>query len=243
MAGFTLLHTGDLHGRLSDAAAEQIRELKQNSSSALLLDAGDAVSAGNVGVRIRGEEVLRRMNRIGYNALSMGNREFHPWPPFLRKKIADAEFPVLCANLIDPGSVPIKPYQIFEIAGHRIAIFGLCVAMITPSKWAKWISPFLFEPPIDAAKRLVLELRHQASYVIALTHIGLKADLQLAASVPGIDLILGGHSHTPQESPQGDYPKVLHAAYHARDIGKAELEFDSGKLKLISWERIPLNGG
>jgi 5'-nucleotidase len=236
----SILHTCDLHGRLSKQAAEKIHQLKQESTPSLLLDSGDAVSAGNIGVKLQGEETLRRMSICGYDALAVGNREFHPIRRWMQKKIADAAFPMLCANLCEPKPDGVRSYQLFNLAGHSIAVFGLCVPMITRSMWARKISPFVFDDPIETAVQLVPSLRKEASIVIAITHIGLEKDRQLAAAVPGIDLILSGHSHTPLDAPEGDCPPILQAGFHGSDVGRAVIERTNDQTRLISWERIPL---
>ncbi len=84
---------------LTEAQANLIRRTKDNLPAALLLDAGDAVSAGNVGVRPGGEPILTRMSDAGYDAMTLGNREFHVADTLLRHKISKARFPILCANI------------------------------------------------------------------------------------------------------------------------------------------------
>ncbi len=95
----TIFHTADLHNRLSSAAARQLTELKRQHSGSLLLDAGDAVAAGNLTYRLMGEPILRQMAEIGYAAMAMGNRESHPFRYGLERKLRDASFPVLAANI------------------------------------------------------------------------------------------------------------------------------------------------
>ena len=94
-----ILHTADFHNRLPPAAARQLARLKQDHPGSVLLDAGDAVAAGNLTFRLFGEPILRRMASIGYDAMAMGNRESHPSRPFLERKLRDASFPILAANL------------------------------------------------------------------------------------------------------------------------------------------------
>lgn len=242
MVLIALLHTGDLHGRLSREAAGRIREMKREAGASLLLDAGDAVSAGNIGVRWRGEEILRRMTDSGYDALAMGNREFHFCLPLLRRKLGEAAFPILCANLRGPRAMPVESHRVFEVGGVRVAVFGLCAPMIRAGDWARRISPFVFDEPIEVAAALVPTLRREADAVVAVTHLGLAADRRLSASVSGIDLILGGHSHTPLDAPEGA-PAILHTAPFGREIGRAVLEIGGGETRLVSWEKIPLDGG
>jgi 2',3'-cyclic-nucleotide 2'-phosphodiesterase (5'-nucleotidase family) len=106
MTTLTILHTNDFHNHLKPDQASRIAAAKADHPGALLLDAGDAVSAGNVGVRPGGEPILTMMSDLGYRAMTMGNREFHIADALLRYKIADARFPILCANMRWRDAVP-----------------------------------------------------------------------------------------------------------------------------------------
>lgn len=203
MPDLTILHTNDLHGKLSDVVAERIAREKASAEHCLLLDAGDAISSGNIYFRLGGEPVLARMSEIGYDAMAMGNREFHFLGTGLKSKVKLAKFPILCANLrsdLDLGSL-VVPSIILDM-GMRIGIFGLTVPMITKRMKVRKLSPFYFEDPIQTAVELVPELRSGCDFLIALTHIGLKADMELARSAPGIDIIVGGHTHAVLHEPE-----------------------------------------
>ncbi len=95
-----IFHTSDLHGVLREGAAEKLGALKRAHPGSLLLDAGDALRAGNLGFSPAGEPILRRMAEVGYDAMAMGNRESHPLRAALAQKLKDATFPVLSANLV-----------------------------------------------------------------------------------------------------------------------------------------------
>jgi len=102
---------------------------------------------------------------------------------------------VLSANLraARPGlRLPARPYLIFEREGFKIAVLGLSVPNITERMMMKRVSDYYFEQPIAAAAEIVPELRQRCEVVIALTHIGLARDRELAQEVSGIDLILAG---------------------------------------------------
>jgi len=103
-----LLHTNDFHNHLTVSQAAFINAQKQNYENVLLLDAGDAISAGNLGVRPGGEPILTLMSETGYDAMTLGNREFHVSDALLRAKIGKAKFPVLCANMRwkEPSDAP-----------------------------------------------------------------------------------------------------------------------------------------
>jgi len=197
MTPIIIFHTSDLHGALAPGAVERLASLKRAHPGALLLDAGDAVKAGNLGVSPKGEPVLRRMAEAGYEAMAMGNRESHPLRAGLTRKLKDATFPVLCANLVAKRGEPpvvVKPSVIFDRGARRVAVFGLTVPMTRPgSGWAR-VTSFVFDDPVETAARLAPELRQKADLVVCLSHCGQNVDV-LLAEVREIDLVLGGHSH------------------------------------------------
>ncbi|MHB0912974.1 MAG: bifunctional metallophosphatase/5'-nucleotidase [Armatimonadota bacterium] len=230
MPDLVVLHTNDLHGKLSDAAAERIAEEK--AKGALLLDAGDAISSGNVYYKPWGEPVLARMSDLGYDAMAMGNREFHFLSAGLRSKVKLARFPILSANLHGAGPT-VSSHTYFDIGGLQVALFGLSVRMIRKPTFA---SPYWFSDPLEAAAELVPNL--SADLVIAVTHIGLAADRELAASVPGIDLVVGGHTHAVLREPErvGE-TAIVQAGWWGHYLGRVEITL---KPRSIRGELIPL---
>lgn len=77
MARITIFHTSDMHNKLTPAQAEVLHTLKSANPGSLMFDSGDAIWAGNVFWRPGGEPILDMMNAVPYDALCMGNREFH----------------------------------------------------------------------------------------------------------------------------------------------------------------------
>ncbi len=101
---FTLLHTNDFHNHLTATQADILRRLRQAvGAQGLLVDAGDAVASGNVTFRPWGETILKTMNHIGYDAMTVGNREFHVSRVGFHCKVGLAQFPILCANVRSSG--------------------------------------------------------------------------------------------------------------------------------------------
>ncbi len=270
MPNLTILHTNDLHGRLRPEGVEIIRREKESAGDCLLLDAGDAIASGNISYRPGGEPALGLMSEAGYDAMAMGNREFHFLKPGLQSKVKLARFPVLCANMDcgrrgDPSTVarfetsaaplrsaieasnratvegsPLRPHYIVERGGYRVAIFGLTVPMITKEMLASRFSPYRFEDPIETAKAIVPALRDQADLVIAVTHIGIKADEALAQEVPGIDLIVGGHTHSVLHEPlMIGGTSIVQAGWFAHFLGKVQITGEPGNLS-ITGSLIPL---
>jgi 2',3'-cyclic-nucleotide 2'-phosphodiesterase (5'-nucleotidase family) len=227
MPDLTILHTNDLHGKLTDRAADVIAQEKSSVGNCILLDAGDAVSSGNIYYRPGGEPILARMSDLGYDAMTMGNREFHFLAAGLESKVKLAKFPVLSANLHSKdGDIgpTVRPSVTLAVGGLRIVVFGLSVPMITKRMLASKFSPYWFSDPIDAAKSIVPQLRSQADVLIALTHIGLQTDLELAGAVSGIDLVVGGHTHaTLAEARMVGGTAVVQAGWWGHCLGRTEI--------------------
>lgn len=199
-----LLHTNDAHNRWSEPFVEQLRTLKA-AHDALLLDSGDCIRAGNLAVPLRPEPAWDFIRQAGYDAITLGNREFHLTVGGFLAKTRGAPCPLLCANLRpkQPDTpLPVQSVWRTEHRGVRIAVLGLTVPMITARMRSAALSAYLFDPPIEIAHQWVARLRPEADLLIALTHIGASQDRLLAETCPELDLILGGHSHTPILPPE-----------------------------------------
>jgi 5'-nucleotidase len=241
-----LFHTNDFHGRLTPERATNLACLRSEHPDSLLLDAGDAVSAGNLGFRVGGEPVLRLMSDLGYDAMTIGNRESHPRRELFPKKLQDARFPLLCANLTArPGApVPTRPWVALDRAGVRVIVMGVTVPMFTRKMWSQSLCDYLYENPLETARCLARELRSQCDLLIALTHIGLREDEALAAAVPEIDLIIGGHTHADLPGPvQVGSTLIVHTTAYAFYLGRALVQREEGRWRVAAWARMPLRTG
>ena len=233
MPQLTLLHTNDFHNHLSARQADFIRAAKAAREDVLLLDSGDAISAGNVGVRPGGEPILTLMSETGYDAMTLGNREFHVADALMRCKIGKATFPILSANIRwreDQGeTLPVVPSFVKTLPnGLCVGVFGLTVPMVTPRMTARLISAFVFDDPVSIARRQIEALRPSVDALVALTHIGLREDERLAAACPEIDVIVGGHSHNKLGEPKvvGGVP-IVQAGWFGHFLGETELTWDA----------------
>ncbi len=247
MTTLHLLHTNDFHNHLTPSQAAFIHRQKEALENVLLLDAGDAVSAGNLGVRPGGEPVLTLMSETGYDAMTLGNREFHIADALLRAKIGKATFPILCANIRykdDHGeTLPVVPHLIKTLPnGIRVGIFGLTVPMVTPRMAARHVSAYLFDDPITVAQREITLLRPQVDLLIALSHIGLREDERLAAACPELDLIIGGHTHAVLPEPKViNGVAIVQAGWYGHYLGHLTVEMLPGKKPAITGYLLPLD--
>lgn len=236
MPRFTVLHTNDYHNYLLPQAAEKLKALRAElGSDGLLLDAGDAISSGNVTFKPGGEPILDTMSDIGYDTMTVGNREFHFSSIGFRAKVSRAKFPVLCANVRAKGTdpLPVVPSANFEVHGVKITVFGITVPMITERMLSRHASAWVFDDPIKVAQTLVPQLRSGCNFLVCLSHIGLAKDHQLVHAVPGIDLLVGGHTHVVL--PTGETVEntlIVQGGSHGRFLGRVQVEGHPGDWKL-----------
>ncbi len=227
----TVLHTNDTHANIQPCMATcnnnnlggvarrytAIQQVKAEGGNVLVVDAGDPFQGTLFFNYWQGQEASHFMNALGYQAMAIGNHEFDSGPPALARFIEDANFPVLGANIDASAQVSltglIEPYTIIEVDGESIGVFG-----VTTEDTVFISSPgpdVTFNNVTDTAQATVAALQGMGvNKIVALTHIGYEYDLALAAAVSGIDVIVGGHSHTPlgtMPGALGDYPTMVNS--------------------------------
>lgn len=235
----TIIHSNDFHGKLTEAKARRIRELKDAHPGAIYLDSGDCIKAGNLAVPLKRDPAWALLALAGCDAIVLGNRETHPLPkPFLAK-LEGAAQPVLCANLrAKDGARPLGGTLMLEKKGYRVGVVAVMVPMVTARMATSAASAYLWDPPIPAAAALAEELRPQVDCLIGLTHIGLTEDRKLASACPNFDLILGGHSHNELRQPERiGKTFICQAGAFGKSVGVYEWERGQG---LVEAALIPL---
>jgi 2',3'-cyclic-nucleotide 2'-phosphodiesterase (5'-nucleotidase family) len=237
-----ILHVNDFHGfaepykplgskeLLGGIAylAGRTKELRKEKPS-LLLSAGDMIQGNNWANLSHGESVIELMNEMGFDAMVLGNHEFDFGQDVLRERISEAKFPVLGANV--EGLANLKPYIIKNLKGVRIGIIGVVTEDVPISTHPKNVVGLKFMSPIDTSEKYIAELKNRADLIIILSHIGYPADRNLAERVKGIDVIVGGHSHTKIEKPVKVGNTIIVQAWeHAKALGVLDLTVEDGKL-------------
>jgi 2',3'-cyclic-nucleotide 2'-phosphodiesterase (5'-nucleotidase family) len=217
-------HTNDMHGTLTPARFERLRELRQGVD--LFFDTGDCIKTGNLGIPLKPEPVWPLLRDLRCTASVLGNRETHVMESAFHAKIAGAEHPVMCGNLHrKDGRFPLPRTLEFDVEGVRVGVLAVMVPMVTERMKTQSLSTYLWDPPIPTAISLAQELRPRVDLLIALTHIGHRQDLELAAKATGIDVILGGHSHSVVQTPvQVGQTYVCQGGSHNRFAGIYEWE-------------------
>ena len=174
-------------------------ELTKEGKNFLTIDAGDEFQGSLFYSTYKGAAAVEFMNGIGFDVMAVGNHEFDDGPKGLADFVDKAEFPVISGN-IDVSSEPllkgkIKGYIIKEVGGEKIGLLSTLAedTVETSSPGDKVI----FSSSEEYMKHAVQELTEQGvNKIIAVTHEGIVKDMDLASKVSGIDMIVGGHSHT-----------------------------------------------
>jgi 2',3'-cyclic-nucleotide 2'-phosphodiesterase (5'-nucleotidase family) len=253
----TILHTNDIHGRVlgtderqSDGAgglarlATLVRRLRAENPNVLLLDVGDATQGTPVDFLDRGASMVAAMNAVGYDAATLGNHEFDWSRDVTAAHAAQAHFPYLAANLRDRRTGRVfeaaREWLIVKRGGIRVGLFGLTTLQTLQIEWPPFLRDIRFEDPVETARRVVPELRRRCDLVVLLSHLGLDEDRKLAAAVPGIDVILGGHSHTELKALEKVGDTILaHTGAYAKYLGRIDLRMEqTGR----AWRLASVNG-
>jgi len=215
----TIIHTNDFHGyllpyedrklapppgRVGGAAyiTTIIKRLKaKNPNRTLVLDAGDIAQGTPLSNEFRGIPVVEYMNAIPFDATTLGNHEFDWGQKTLAKMRKTMRFPCICANVVNSitGATPsfVVPYRIFNLDGVKVGIIGVTTPTIPSISYPENIKNLTFLEPGEVVEKYVRILQERGVSIIGvLSHLGVEDDKKLAARVPGITFITGGHSHT-----------------------------------------------
>ncbi|MCU0233281.1 MAG: bifunctional metallophosphatase/5'-nucleotidase [Thermoanaerobaculales bacterium] len=283
-ARLTVLHTSDLHGsvlpfddqlnRASDRGSlAQVATLVTEIRAAadhpvLVLDSGDTIQGTPFEqfVHLRWSEpspTIAAMNRIGYQAMAVGNHEFNFGLEPLRRAGRQAGFPFLAANCVRAGSdePAFQPYTILEVGPLKVGVLGLITPNVPGWEQPENYAGLEFLAMDDAARRWLPVLRGDegCDLVVVLAHTGFERDPETGdpdgsahenfawrlSEVPGIDVLLTGHTH--RDIP----PRELHGVIVAQPGARAshltridlELERENGSWRIASWEGRNLASG
>ncbi len=247
----TILHINDFHGALQPTrpAAERPEEggaarlaalvKAERTPTTLFLAAGDLLQGTNLSNLFAGQPAIEAFNLMGLDASAVGNHEFDNRQPALGERAAAARFPFLAANITGDG--PWKPAVILTVGSLRVALFGLTTEETPVATHPRNVKGLVFGDPVATARRLVAELRPQADLIVALTHLGVEEDEKLAAAVPGIDVIVGGHTHTKIEQPETiGGALVLQAYERGVFLGRLDLDVTDGKVTAHRYRLLPV---
>ena len=257
----TILHTNDFHARFepiskydSGCSAEDntegkcfggsarlmtaIEAARAGSDNSILVDGGDQFQGTLFYTYYKGKLAAEMMNKMGYDAMTVGNHEFDDGPEVLRGFMDAVDFPVLMSNA-DVSGEPLladvlMKSTVIEKAGEKIGLIGL-----TPQDTDELASPgknVIFTDPSDAVQHEVDKLTAEGvNKIIVLSHSGYGVDKTVAEKTTGVDVIVGGHTNTllgDMEGAEGPYPTmvgdtaIVSAYAYGKFLGELNVTFD-----------------
>ncbi len=231
-------------------AATLVARVRAEGQPVLLLDDGDATAGSpltSVWHRDHAgapEPVTLAMNALGYDAMAVGNHEFDFGPAVLESTRAAARFPFLAANIVRANGSPAFQASLVKVLpnGVRVGVIGLCTPAVPQLADPAQYAGYKFLDPIEVAKREVAKLRagDHCDVVIALAHTGLEKDprtgearkgdvpgedfgWQLAHEVPGIDVVILGHTHVVVPYANVGGATITQAGKSAEAVGRVDV--------------------
>lgn len=261
----TILHTNDQHSRIepfepsSDETysnkggfarrAALIHQIRQQEENVLLLDAGDVVQGTPYFNLFGGDLEYKLMSQMGYDVGTLGNHEFDNGLEGIKSRMPHAKFEIVIANYDFTNTLMegfFKPYKVIQKSGVRIGIFGVGVdltGLVSRDAYGE----MKYYDPIEIAQDMsrILREEEKCDLVICLSHIGYEyqhddgvvSDKHLAKKTSGIDLIIGGHTHTflpqPEEFLNAKGKTVLYnqVGWAGLFLGRIDFHLQHGKVQ------------
>ncbi len=248
----TILHTNDIHGHFTPDPASwlddnppvggfaaldyYITRERNDVESSLLLDAGDFMT-GNLICKKKhggayGGAIIEMMNMIGYDCSVIGNHEFDAQGSDISainniiqlERIA--EFPILCANMIDSSGNEFSDehFRIFDVDGLKVGVIGVTYHQMLGMASADNLEGFYSTDPAAKVNQIVGLIDSKTDLIIVLSHLGYENDEEMANKIHGVDLIIGGHSHSRITHPDKVNGVIIaQAGSYNHDLGRIDL--------------------
>ncbi len=210
--------------------------IKQETSEGvptLILDSGNlftekALSGPTLeNAVIKGELILRSMEIMGYKAAAVGEMDLYLGRENLDRLAGSTSVKFLSANLKSANGRPVySPYTVTKVGKTKVGIFGLTSRDVDKKMMEQRFPGVWVDDPVTTASVLLPKLRKKADLIVALTHIGVGKDKELARSVKGIDVIVGGKSRTWLKNPlQVGSTLITSGYFQGRAMGRLYLSF------------------
>jgi len=248
--------------KITGGAAALANYLKKFPRGYLLINSGDFLSGTPEVDLSKGDAAIDCMNALGYNASALGNHDFDFGKENVERMSRMAKFTFIAANVFDAQKgelVPcVEPFIEKDVDGVKVAVIGLTTSKMASLTKQKNVDGLYFQRETDALRRMMLLMKERGvQVVIVAAHVGfepkdaplnVEGEKFLASAVPGIHLILGGHTHAGFEKAyQSGAGKtiIVHNQSEFRTVTKTVLRVwkKSGKLFSYSYELVPLDVG
>lgn len=246
LSHINIVHTNDMHGFFVEGSSDGmgaakvqtvIDLVKAANPNTLVLDAGDAVQGNPLVTLNKGENGIKVLNALKYDAMAIGNHEFDYGAAKLTELKSKANFPMLAANIkTADGKLFAKDNIIKTVDGVKIGIFGISTPETLYKSHPDNTKGLIFEDPLKVAKEQVAALKKQgAQVIICLAHLGDEGDLTsayVANGEPGIDVIIDGHSHsTYPAGVKANGVLIASTGEKTKNVGIIDLTVLNGKIK------------
>lgn len=218
--------------------AGYIDSLRHLYPHAIVLNAGDDFQGSPVSNLTHGLSQILILNKIRPSAFTIGNHEFDYGIPNLRETLARANFPVLCSNLYDStkNDLLVKPYFIGNNGMLNVAIIGAITNDLQTLALPKNLKGIGILDQVVQIRKYVAEVEPITDLIILVTHNGLEEDSLLATQLTGVDVIIGGHSHSYLRQPmQVNNILICQAGSNGRNLGYLKVGVDKNKKIITSY--------
>ncbi len=255
LRSLTILHTNDLHARLSPDPegrggfahlATVIRRERTAAEACLLVDAGDFVQGSPVSTIYKGVPIYEIVNRFGYDAATLGNHEFDYGYETIPRFLRAARFPIVSANMVNERGRLLADgaYVIKNVRGIRVALIGAIMGTLRDLTTPQRLGPWRALPVVETVRKYAAEVRGRADLVVILAHADGAEQPALLRGVPEAGVIIAGHVHAVLEPALQHEGRVLvRSASYGRELGRLDLKLDLPAKKVASWtwKRIPID--
>ncbi len=253
----TIFFVNDQHGQINNfSKIKYIVDLEKQLNSVIVVCSGDIFS-GNPVVDYydeKGYPMIDLMNRSGFNVSVVGNHEYDYGEEVLKDRMEQANFAWVCANVDYDGTEVPEPYEYYTLAidSFRVTFLGLTETNgkdngTIPSTHPFRVQNFSFQRPESVVAQYAnVKEQENADLYIALTHLGHDGygvslgDYELADQFPYFDLIIGGHSHSEQNTSVNGIP-IFQSGSYLNKLGKIKLLVQEKVLVHTDFELIDLN--
>lgn len=262
---FAIAHFNDLQARYDEKVAGKnrygliagyLRAMKEEEPASLVLDAGDDYEKGALAeLRSMGESTRRMVQALPIDVRTIGNHDFAYGERAVVRDVTLSRHPVLAANVTyEKNPKLFSPYARFDVGCVKVGVVGLVTGSYgaddRPSD-APFDGVFVQDDAYEKTlARLVAEHRGEVDVMIALTHLGIGVDMQLAARVPGVDIVIGGHSEDLVKQPgwvgrpDGSRAWVLQAGHYGLTLGRGNVtvDFDTHAVGFDAYKIVDVDG-
>lgn len=221
------------------------RVRREASGPVFAFDNGDTFHGTYAAVHTKGQVLIDPVNALGLDAWT-AHWDFAYGVPRLKEIAASLKHPLLAINCYDKqtGERPFKAHSIIERGGLRVGVIGIAATIIDKTMPPHFSDGLRFTLGNEELPEAVKMLRDQerVDLVIVLSHLGFPQDVKLAKEVPGIDVLLSGHTHNRMERPvYVDRTAIIESGCHGSFVGRLDIEIGGGTPRVVDHRLIPVD--